>query len=125
MIIGIGVDIVEHHQIRRIYEKYKDKFLERYFNTGEIEYSLSKRDPIPHISARFAVKEATIKALNIKDRIGLYYKEIEIAGKNFGKKELKLKGKILEIANEKNIKKYHFSLTHSDQYSIGIVIFEG
>lgn len=125
MIIGIGIDIIEHKRIKRIYNKYGKQFLERYFCEDEIEYSLSKPDPIPYLAARFAVKEAVIKTLNIRHRIGLLYKNIEVSGKTFGKKQLRLRGKIAEIAKEKGVKNYHLTITHSENFSIAFVILEG
>jgi holo-[acyl-carrier protein] synthase len=125
MILGIGTDIIEHKRIEKIYKNYGKKFLERYFNEDEIEYSLSKPNPIPYLAARFAVKEAVIKTLNIRHRIGLLYKNIEVSGRTFGKKQLKLKGKIAEIAKEKGVKNYHLTISHSENFSIAIVILEG
>jgi len=124
MILGVGIDIIEHQRIEKIYRTHSKKFLERYFHQDEIEYSLSKSDPIPHLAARFAVKEAVIKTLNIRYRIGLLYKDIEVAGKNFGKKNLVLKGKIAEIAQQKGVKNTHFSITHSENFSVAVVILE-
>ncbi|MFN3603484.1 MAG: holo-ACP synthase [Leptonema sp. (in: bacteria)] len=124
MIVGIGIDIIEHKKIQNIYSKYGEKFLRRYFGLDEIEYSLSKPDPIPYLSARFAAKEAVIKSLNLKKRIGLFYKDIEIKGKHFGKKELLLKGEIKRIFEEKKITKHHLSISHSENYSIAMVILE-
>lgn len=124
MILGIGTDVVEHKKIEKIYEKYKEKFLYRYFGPDEIQYSLSKHNPIPHLSARFAAKEALIKSLNLKKRMGLLYKNIEVSGKHFGKKELVLTGIIKTIAEEKGIKKCHLSISHSENFSIAVVILE-
>ncbi len=124
MIVGVGTDIVEHKRIEKIYNNFGKKFYERYFSLDEIEYSLSKIDPVPYLAARFAVKEALIKSLSIKHRIGLYYKNIEVRGKNFGKKQVHVSGKIAEMIQEKQVQKIHFSISHSENYSIALVILE-
>ncbi len=124
MIVGVGTDIVEHKKIQKIYNTYGKKFYERYFSEDEIEYSLSKVDPIPYFAARFAVKEALIKALNLKQRIGLFYKNIEVKGKSFGKKQVHVSGKIAEFIQEKQVSKIHFSISHSENFSIALVILE-
>lgn len=124
MIIGVGVDVIEHKRIQKIYSRYGKKFLERYYGNDEIEYSLSKPNPIPHLAARFATKEAVIKSLNIKKRMGLLYKSIEIKGKHFGKKELIVKGEIERIAKEKGVNRYHLSISHSENFSVAVVILE-
>ncbi len=124
MILGLGIDIVEHSRFGKIYQKYGINFLKRYFSEEEIQYCMAKKDPIPHLAARFAIKEAIIKTLGLKHRIGLFYKNIEILGKNFGKKELNLTGKISVLAKERGAKKFHMSISHSKNFSIGIVILE-
>ncbi len=124
MILGIGIDAVEHKKIEKIYQQYGEKFLKRYFGNDEIQYSLSKKNPVPHLSARFAAKEALIKSLNLKKRMGLYYKNIEVSGKHFGKKEIILSGIIKKIAEEKNIQKCHLSISHTENFSIAVVILE-
>lgn len=124
MIVGVGTDIVEHKRIEKILNKYGKKFYERYFSTDEIEYSLSKDDPVPYFAARFAVKEALIKSLNIRHRIGLFYKNIEVQGKSFGKKQVHVTGKIAEMMQEKKVSKIHFSISHSENFSIALVILE-
>ena len=64
MIHGIGTDLVEVERIRRIHKKYGDRFLNRIFIQEELIYSMKKKDPYPHLAARFALKEALIKAMD-------------------------------------------------------------
>ena len=63
MIIGTGIDIVEISRIRRAVERHGDRFLKRVFTADEREYCLARRFPEQHLAARFAVKEAALKAL--------------------------------------------------------------
>lgn len=124
MILGLGTDIVENKRIARIFKRYGRHFLERIFTEEEIKYCLSHQDPVPYLAARFAVKEAAVKALNIRERIGLLYREIEVAGMAYGKKNLRLSGRAGDIVEKLGVKHHHLSLTHSDDLSVAVVIFE-
>ena len=124
MILGLGTDIIENERIAGVYERKGKRFLERMFTEGEIQYALSHENPIPYLAARFAVKEATIKAFNLRETSGLSMKDVEVAGRMFGKKELKLRGRALEIAEQMGAKKFHISLTHTHTVSMAVVILE-
>ena len=124
MILGLGTDIVENKRIARIFKRHGRHFLERIFTEEEIEYCLSHQDPVPYLAARFAVKEAAVKALNIRERIGLLYRDIEVAGRVYGKKKLRLNGRAGDIAENLGVKHHHLSLTHSEDLSVAVVIFE-
>lgn len=125
MILGLGTDIVENHRIDTMFHKYSNHFLNRIYTQEEIDYCLKHENPTPYLAARFAVKEAAVKALNIQGRIGLLYRDIEVAGSVFGKKKLRLKGKAETIAENLGVKYHHLSLTHTDHISMAVVIFEG
>ncbi|MBW7857147.1 MAG: holo-ACP synthase [Leptonema sp. (in: Bacteria)] len=125
MILGLGTDIVENDRIELIYKKYGRHFLNRIYTQEEIDYCLKHENPTPYLAARFAVKEAAVKALNIQERIGLLYRDIEVAGSVFGKKKLRLNGKAEIIAENLGVKYHHLSLTHTEQISMAVVIFEG
>ncbi len=124
MILGLGTDIVDNRRIARIFKRHGRHFLERIYTEEEIEYCLNHQDPVPYLAARFAVKEATVKALNIRERIGLLYRDIEVAGRTYGKKKLRLNGRAGNIAENLGVKHHHLSLTHSDDLSVAVVIFE-
>jgi holo-[acyl-carrier protein] synthase len=124
MILGLGTDIVDNRRVARIFHRHGRHFLQRIFTEEEIDYCLSHQDPVPYLAARFAVKEAAVKALNIRERMGLLYRDIEVAGRSYGKKKLRLTGRAERIANALGVKHHHLSLTHSDELSIAVVIFE-
>ena len=125
MILGLGSDIVENERIASIYKNHKERFLNRLYTRNEIEYCLSHSDPIPYLSARFAVKEATIKALNLQGGQGFSWKNIEVYGKGFGKKKLLFHAKVAKIIESMNVSQQHLSLSHSDNFSMAVVILEG
>lgn len=124
MILGVGTDIVENRRVARLFQKHGRRFLERIYSNEEIDYCLSHVDPVPYLAARFAVKEAAVKALNIRERIGLLYSDIEVAGKVYGKKKLVLKGRAGGIADRMGVSHHHLSLTHTAELSMAVVIFE-
>lgn len=80
MKIYIGTDIVENKRIKEAYEKHGEKFLERVYTEREIEYCFRKKEFLPCLSARFAAKEATIKAYYQAFKKTLTFKQIEILG---------------------------------------------
>ncbi len=125
MILGIGTDIIENERIAGVYERRGERFLKRVFSEQEIEYALSHEDPVPYLAARFAVKEAAIKALNLRETVGLSMLDVEVAGKAFGKKHLVLKGPARRIADEMGANKFHISISHTHTMSMAIVILEG
>src|SRR2546428_10614718 len=60
---GIGVDLVNIPRMRDVIDRWRDRFLQRVFTEAEIAYCRPRRDPVPHFAARFAAKEAGLKAL--------------------------------------------------------------
>ncbi|GLI54095.1 holo-ACP synthase [Thermodesulfovibrio yellowstonii] len=111
MIEGVGVDIVAVERIRKIYEKFGAKFLNKVFTEGEISYSFSHSNPFPHLAARFAVKEAVIKAL--KKQRGLTLKNIEVRNNSDGSPYVTIPG---------FYKKIFISISHEKNYTVAFVI---
>ncbi|NQU18891.1 holo-ACP synthase [bacterium] len=107
---GIGIDIVEISRLKRVIDKWGDGFLNRVFNKKEIEYSMQKRFPYQHLAARFAAKEAVIKAFG--DNV-VTFKNIEIINDKFGKPSCR-------IHNKKN--HIHLSIAHTDKYAIATAL---
>ena len=126
MILGLGVDIVENIRIAQLYTKYGSRFLKRVFSQDEADYALDCSDPIPHLAGRFAVKEAAVKAFNLVEgnSSAIRFRDISLSGRSLGKKRLLLQGTALDLAHRQGVKKYHFSLSHADTYSVALVILE-
>ncbi|MCS7215964.1 MAG: holo-ACP synthase [Thermodesulfovibrio sp.] len=104
MIEGIGVDIVEVKRIKKIYEKFGVRFLNKVFTEKEVSYSFSYSDPFVHLAARFAAKEAVLKALKKQNRLRL--KNIEVINNPDGAPEIYIDGVdkriLLSVSHEKN-----------------------
>ena len=122
MKISVGNDIIENSRIKEALDKFGDKFLERVFTKEEKEYCFSKKDPVPYLGARFACKEAFIKALELEKGINLDFKEIELKGNFFGKKNLALSGMAEELFKEKGFDEISVSISHVKEISTAIVI---
>ncbi|HRG47642.1 MAG: holo-ACP synthase [Leptospiraceae bacterium] len=122
MILSVGNDIVENGRIKDTFDKFGERFLEKVFSKDEVEYCLSKKNPIPHLSARFACKEAFIKAIELENGKALEMKEIELSGNFFGKKNLALHGKARELFLQKGYNEISVSISHTDEYATAVVI---
>ncbi len=117
MKIFTGIDIVENDRIKRAIDRYGDAFLRRVFTDKEIDYCLSKKDFISCFSARFAAKEATIKAYYQAFGKTLSFKDIEVLGKKNKPAEILLH----YYKNHLNIN-ISLSISHEKNYSVAIVI---
>lgn len=123
MIFGIGTDIIE---VKRVLDKIstEDGLKESIFTKKEILYCESKQNRGENYAARYAAKEAFLKALGTGWRIGMKYKEIEIVNNELGKPEILLYGNTKKYIHNNNIFKIHVSLSHIKDYAFATVILE-
>ena len=122
-----GVDIVEISKLKKVFTNNKD-FATDIFTENERDYCMSKKDPFPHFAARFAAKEAGLKALGMGmsgTGIDNSFQEIEVVRSQSGKPELSLSGWTEKISRKKNINQLTVSLSHSTDYAIAAVIMTG
>lgn len=125
MIIGHGVDIVETARIKQMLGDHPERFLERCFTAGEQEDSKSSRRQLEHLAARFAAKEAVLKALGTGWSQGIGWTDIEVVRAENGKPSLNITGRAREIAAELGITAWHLSMSHISSTAIASVIAEG
>ncbi|MBS0618679.1 MAG: holo-ACP synthase [Spirochaetes bacterium] len=123
MVVGVGIDICENDRISEMRNKYKDRFLKRVFTDAEVLYCLKKKDPTPHFAARFAVKEAFIKALGMPRDLTISYRDVGLKGSE-GKKDIQVTGKLAAMLATKNVTNILFSISHARDYSNACVILE-
>ena len=123
-IIGTGVDIVETARIADLLGEHPERFLERCFTKGEQADSQSNKRQHEHLAARFAAKEAALKALGTGWSQGIGWTDIEVVKEPSGKPYLNITGRALEIANEMGISSWHLSLSHISTHAIATVIAE-
>lgn len=124
MIKGIGVDSIELERIERVYRTYGERFLDRIYAPEEQAYALRYKDPIPRLAARFAAKEACMKALGTGWNDGVRWRDIVVVNTKFGKPEMKMHGRAREYFERLAAGHVHVSITHSRKEATVIVIFE-
>ena len=120
MIYGNGIDIIDINRIKRVIDKYGDRFKKRCFTENEISKCNNIKNSAACFAKRFASKEAVSKALGTGINRGLYWKHIEIINKKSGKPEVILHGnalKILENITPLN-NKINISITITDEKGI-------
>ena len=123
MIIGIGVDIVDISSFTDSIIKSK-RFQQRIFSENEIAYCESNPNKYQHYAARFAAKEAVMKAIGTGWNNGVYFNQIEVKNNENGEPIITCIGKVLEILNSNNVNRLHLSLSHSEIQAIAFVILE-
>ncbi len=124
MIFGIGLDLVQISRIGSILNRWGDRFLERVFTRQEIDYCLLRKDPSPHLAARFAAKEAFLKALGIGYDQGVRWKDIEVTRDSSGRPEVQLYNTTKTLCQSHGISRIHLSMTHNGNYGLGQVVLE-
>ena len=113
-----GVDIVEIPRVQRVLDRYGQRFLERIFTEGEIAYC---RGRAPNLAARFAAKEATMKALGTGTR-GVNWKDIEVLRRESGEPHIRLHGGAEERAQRLGVMEISLSLSHCQEYAVAFVV---
>mgnify|MGYP001589506149 CR=1 FL=1 len=123
MILGVGIDLTPISRVAAILARHGRRFEERVFTNGEREYCTGRAQPAQHFAARFAAKEAAIKALGAPK--GLSWVELEtVTGPN-GAPGLRLHGHAAAAAGRLGIKAAHVTLTHAADLVAAVVILEG
>ena len=125
MIYGNGIDIIDISRIRKVIDKYGNRFKTRCFSYSEIERSEKRLNSIESYAKRYAAKEACAKALGTGLARGVFWKDIEVVNNQYGKPFIKLHGKAKEIFKNMNIKSYtqiEVSLSDEKKYAIANVI---
>ena len=124
-ISGLGNDLVRIGRFRRFVEDNKQALLERIFTAGELAYSLPKADPASHLAARFAAKEAFLKALGLGLRCGIKWREVQVVRNDLGQPAIVLSGRAEELFRDRGHKTVHLSCSHDGDYAFATVILEG
>ncbi|MBO4705299.1 MAG: holo-ACP synthase [Spirochaetaceae bacterium] len=122
MIVGTGIDIVKNTRFEKWLQN--EKILERFFHSDEIEYVKSKKATgAEHLAARFAAKEAYVKALGT-GFVGINLKDICVQNEPSGKPVLKLESTAQEKLVESGASTVHLSISHEREYTVAMVVLE-
>ncbi len=118
--IGVGIDAVELERFR-LALRCTPGIVDRLFSDGERAYAAGRQDPTERLAARFAAKEATMKAMGV----GLWkfaFRDVEVVRAPSGAPSLRLSGRAAELADELGITGWRLSLTHTERTAHAIAI---
>ena len=115
---GIGIDLVRIPRMREVIGRWEERFLRRVFTDAEIAYCRSRRDPVPHFAARFAAKEAGLKALGTGLSLGITWRELEVRRERGQAPVLVLSGRSREIGLARGGRRMLLALTHEGEYAM-------
>ena len=120
LIRGIGVDAVDIERFRRSLER-TPSMQRRLFTDVELAYVAPKADPVPSLAARFASREAVMKAMGLG--LGSFgFHDVWVDRRDSGEPLLNVTGRAAELAAERGIVTWHLSITHTDQVAIAYVV---
>ena len=120
-IIGLGFDATDIPRVRDLFERYKQRFLERVYTDGEIAYCMRQRDPVPSLAGRFAVKEAAMKALGTGHSRGVLWRDIEVV-RHGGPPQLRLSGGALRRFEAMRATRSLVTITHAETLAMAQVM---
>jgi len=119
-LVSLGTDVVDLDRFRLALQRTPG-MVGRVFTDGERAYASRKRDPTERLAARFAVKEATMKALGVG--LGAFrFHDVEVVKARSGEPSLSLSGRAAELASARGINGWKVSITHSDLIALAVVV---
>lgn len=124
MIVGTGVDIVEVPRIAATIARFGERFVGRVFTEAEIRYCESKANKVERYAARFAAKEAALKAIGTGWSRGVSWREVEVRREPGGRPTIGFSGRAAEFAAKLGVKRASLSLSHTADHAIAQVILE-
>lgn len=120
---GLGIDAVDVERFRRVMER-RPRMADRLFTDAERADAALVRDPGPRLAARFAAKEAVMKALGVG--LGAFaMSDVRVSRAESGAPHLELVGEAAALARRMGISRWHLSLTHTESVAIASVVAEG
>ncbi|NOT32602.1 MAG: holo-ACP synthase [Candidatus Eisenbacteria bacterium] len=122
---GIGIDIVKVERISESLERFGKRMEARIFTVEELDYCRGHKDPLPHLAARFAAKEAASKALGTGMSAGVAFKLIEVIQPGGRVPTLRFFGAALERYEALGCTSSHLSITHDGGLAVACVVLEG
>ncbi len=124
MIVGTGIDIVEVPRIGATLARFGRRFLQKVFTEAEIRYCESKQNKTERYAARFAAKEAALKAIGTGWRRGVGWREVEVGHEPGGRPTIRFSGRAAELAARLGMKRAALSLSHTKEQAVAQVILE-
>jgi len=119
LVHAAGVDIIEVGRVKKVIDRWGERFLRRVFTPWEIAYCQEKKLPQFSFAARFAAKEATLKAIGRGLSGGVRWTSIEVVADRTGSPSIRLGQKIQRLVGEKEIK---ISMSHTKEYAVAVAL---
>ncbi len=124
MISGIGIDLVEISRMKKLILNYQERILNRVFTAQEKAFCEKKANKFQHYAARFAAKEAFLKALGIGLGKDIHWKDAEVKNTKEGSPILIFSQNVKQKLKKLRIYKVYLSITHERNFAISLVILE-
>ena len=122
MITGVGTDIIEVERVAGALTKFGMRFRNRIFTPGEQEFCEAFKLPNERYAARWAAKEAAVKALGTGFTQGIRWVDVEVVANELGQPLIRLAGRASEIAREQGVRSAHVSLSHNRSLATAVVV---
>ncbi|RMH81481.1 MAG: holo-[acyl-carrier-protein] synthase [Calditrichaeota bacterium] len=119
-VYSVGMDVVEIRRIAELIERHGERFLKRVYTDREIEYCRRKVNAAS-FAARFAAKEAVLKAAGTGLNLGTRWRDVEVINDARGKPRVHLSGKTAELLGHRRV---HISLSHTEELAVAMVVVE-
>lgn len=124
MIVGTGVDLAEVDRIENAIGRFGERFVNRIYTPLEIAYVERKANRFERYAARFAAKEAGMKAIGTGWRYGVRWQDFEVANEPSGRPTLRFHGVAADFARRLGVKNVALSITHTKGVSLAYVVLE-
>lgn len=115
---AVGIDMIETDRVARVLAKHPSRFIKRVYTSEEAAFC---RGRVPELAARFAAKEAVMKALGTGTR-GIGWREVEVTRKRTGEPGITLHGRAIARAEKLGIDRLALSISHSRDYAVASVV---
>jgi holo-[acyl-carrier protein] synthase len=125
MIVGIGLDIVETARFGQALSRHGGRFESRVYTPAEVRVCSRRADRVQAFAARFAAKEACLKALGTGWAQGLTFRHIEVRSGSGGRPEIHLTENAAARAKDLGVRAIHLSITHQPGVAAAVVVLEG
>ncbi len=124
MIVGIGVDIVDVGRVRRLLERYGDRFVQRVFTDAENRYANKSVKSAERLAGRFAVKEAVLKAFGTGKSQGILWRDVETVSGPKGRPKVNLYCNADKYLKMLHVNQIHVSISHDGGKAVAFVVIE-
>jgi holo-[acyl-carrier protein] synthase len=124
MIVGMGIDLVEIDRIKQSIDKHGERFLHRVFTQRELDFCMDRKLPAPGLAARFAAKEAAMKALGTGYGQSVGWHDVEVVGGGGTAPELEFHAGAKQRAQLMGVSRALVTMTHERSMAAATVILE-